>query len=62
MDYEVAIIDWEDAGWYPSYWEYASVAIAFQWDDDWPAKFEEFISPWPAETALTKWLYHEIFF
>ena len=61
-DYEVAIIDWEEAGWYPSYWEYASVAIAFQWDDDWPAKFEEIISPWPAETALIKCLYQDIFF
>ncbi len=61
-DYEVAIIDWEDAGWYPSYWEYASVAHAFQWDDDWPAKFEQIISPCPAETALFKYLYQEIFF
>lgn len=61
-DYEVAIIDWEEAGWYPSYWEYASVAIAFQWDDDWPAKVEEFISPRPAETALIKCLYQDIFF
>jgi thiamine kinase-like enzyme len=59
--YEVAVIDWENAGWYPSYWEYASVAIAFQWDDDWPAKFEEFISPRPAESALIKCLYQEIF-
>jgi hypothetical protein len=61
-DYEVAIIDWEDAGWYPSYWEYASVAIAFQWDDDWPEKYGEFIRPWPAEMAMVKMLYQDIFF
>jgi hypothetical protein len=61
-DYELSIIDWEEAGWYPSYWEYAAVAIAFQWDDDWPARLEEFIDPWPSETAMLKILYQEIFF
>ena len=61
-DYEVSIIDWEEAGWYPSYWEYACVAMAFEWDDDWPAKFEEFVSPRPAEMALIKCLYREICF
>ena len=45
-DYEVVLVDWEEAGWYPSYWEYASVAIWFQWDDNWPTKFVFCDCPW----------------
>ncbi|KAF2867737.1 hypothetical protein BDV95DRAFT_631086 [Massariosphaeria phaeospora] len=33
---EVALIDWETAGWYPSYWEYAIKFCTLQWVDDWP--------------------------
>jgi aminoglycoside phosphotransferase (APT) family kinase protein len=25
--FEVALIDWEEAGWYPSYWEYSSFSL-----------------------------------
>ncbi len=35
IDYKVTIIDWEDAGWYPSYWEYFAAFTGFRWDDDW---------------------------
>jgi hypothetical protein len=42
-----AIIDWETAGWYPSYWEYAYIFALFQWVDDWPASVERIIDPWP---------------
>ena len=31
----VSIVDWEVAGWYPSYWEYAAVFFAFKWEDGW---------------------------
>ncbi|KAI2785854.1 hypothetical protein POX_h09616 [Penicillium oxalicum] len=37
-EYEVAaLVDWETAGWYPSYWEYAHIFPLLQWIDDWPA-------------------------
>ena len=32
--FAVAIVDWEDAGWYPSYWEYFAAFVGFRWDDD----------------------------
>ncbi|KAI9783835.1 MAG: hypothetical protein M1839_003171 [Geoglossum umbratile] len=53
-DYNVFIIDWESAGWYPSCWEYISILIAFNWGDDWLAKAEHFISPWPVEAGFMK--------
>lgn len=33
-DYSVAIIDWEFAGWYPSYWEYTRAMFACGRFDD----------------------------
>ncbi|KAL9127454.1 MAG: hypothetical protein Q9217_003671 [Psora testacea] len=31
---EITMIDWEKAGWYPSYWEYSLAICALRWDDD----------------------------
>lgn len=61
-DYIVALVDWEYAGWYPSYWDYAISFTHFCWDDDWPERFESFLEPWPAEAALVRMFYQEIFF
>jgi hypothetical protein len=59
---EAAIIDWEAAGWYPSYWEYAIIFCSFQWNDDWPQYFEEFVEPWPMEATAMRMLYQDTWF
>jgi hypothetical protein len=46
------IVDWENAGWMPSYWEYASMFMAADWGSDWIIKFEQIVDAWPAEAAL----------
>jgi thiamine kinase-like enzyme len=61
-DYDVSLVDWEDAGWYPSYWDYAISFTHFRWDDDWAARFESFVEPWVAEAALVRMVYRDIFF
>lgn len=58
----VAIIDWESAGWYPAYWEYASSFALFQWFDDWPECFEKFIDPYPSEAALLRLVQQDLGF
>lgn len=40
------IIDWEMAGWYPDYWEYASILKPTRWED-----WQE----WMDQTAPEKW-------
>ena len=50
----VCLVDWEKAGWYPSYWEYCAASWAFRFDDDWPEYLEKVLDPWPAEYA---WLH-----
>jgi hypothetical protein len=49
-----AVVDWEDAGWYPSYWEYVGSFVNFVWSDDWPEKFERIVDPCPLEAGLLR--------
>ncbi|KAL2137607.1 hypothetical protein VTI28DRAFT_8878 [Corynascus sepedonium] len=55
-----AILDWEDAGWYPSYWEYAAAFVGFVWDDDWPEKFEGIVDPCPLEGGLLRFVRQDL--
>ncbi|KAK4097124.1 kinase-like protein [Parathielavia hyrcaniae] len=55
-----AVVDWEGAGWYPSYWEYASMFIDFVWDDDWPEKFEGIVEPCPLEAGLLRFVRQDL--
>ena len=49
--YDVVMIDWEQAGWYPSYWEYCAASWSFWFIDDWPELIERVLDPWPVEYA-----------
>jgi aminoglycoside phosphotransferase (APT) family kinase protein len=60
--FEVALVDWEEAGWYPSYWEYSCVFIGFEWLDDWPERLEQIVDPWPSEAATLRMLYQDLWF
>ena len=49
---ELVIIDWEFAGWYPSYWEYARAIFACgRWDDDWCDWVDKILEPFRNEYA-----------
>lgn len=61
-DYDVALVDWEYAGWYPIYWDYSLSFALIQWEDDWPVYFERFLKPWVAEEALMRMIYQHIHF
>ncbi|KAK5108701.1 hypothetical protein LTR62_008106 [Meristemomyces frigidus] len=60
--YVLTVVDWEDAGWYPDYWEYFVTFTSFRWDDDWCRRLEDFVSAWPAETAIMKMINEDLFF
>ncbi|RDW90001.1 aminoglycoside phosphotransferase family protein [Aspergillus mulundensis] len=57
-----ALVDWETAGWYPSYWEYAHVFPLLQWIDDWPAYIEKIIDPLPLEGAMMRIVFSDMEF
>jgi aminoglycoside phosphotransferase (APT) family kinase protein len=59
---KVSIIDWETAGWYPSYWEYSLKITTMQWTDDWPKYFEQIVETWPCEAAALRMIYQDLWF
>lgn len=58
--FRIALVDWEDAGWYPEYWEYFSAFASFRWDDDWCDRVEDFITACPAETSIMMMIYADL--
>jgi hypothetical protein len=49
-DYEVTIMGWKRAGWYPSYWEYCSAQrFADIEEDDWSLLLDRILDPYPEE-------------
>lgn len=61
--YEVFIVDWEDAGWYPSYWEYCSASFAFDFSDDWPCWVGSLLGMnWGSEAAMLKMIWQDLYF
>lgn len=62
-EYEVAaLVDWEAAGWYPSYWEYAHIFPLLQWIDDWPEYVEKILDPLPLEGAMMRVVFTDLEF
>lgn len=48
----VGIIDWENAGYYPEYWEYVKSRIGVSWDNIWFSKVEKFLEPYYYEYSV----------
>jgi hypothetical protein len=59
-EFEVIIIDWEKAGWYPSYWEYCIAVSAMRWDDDWGFWIEKILKPYYPEAPWLQMLRLEL--
>lgn len=59
--FNVTIIDWEKAGWYPSYWEYGIAHCAVgRWDDDWGLFLRDMLTPYYAEAPWFQMLRFEL--
>ncbi|KAJ5189667.1 Aminoglycoside phosphotransferase [Penicillium cf. griseofulvum] len=48
----VGIIDWETAGWYPSYWEYTSAYQVNPQNSFWVNEIDKFLQPMSKELAM----------
>lgn len=60
-DGSIAIIDWEFAGWYPSYWEYARAIFACgRFDDDWSEWIDFILDVYRNEWAWMQMLILEL--
>ncbi|RAH72564.1 kinase-like protein [Aspergillus aculeatinus CBS 121060] len=50
----VGIIDWETAGWYPSYWEYTSAYQVNPQNSFWVHEIDKFLEAMPEELAMER--------
>ncbi|KAF2873990.1 phosphotransferase family protein [Massariosphaeria phaeospora] len=41
----VAILDWEQAGWYPDYWEYCKARYTASYGGEWHGHIDQFLEP-----------------
>jgi hypothetical protein len=55
--FDVAVVDWEMAGWLPEFWEYFCASQFFDtlgWEDDWCWRTGDFLEVRLAETAVMR--------
>ncbi|OAP59974.1 hypothetical protein AYL99_04976 [Fonsecaea erecta] len=58
---EVVLLDWEVAGWYPNYWEYAQAIIACGlFDDDWHQYVNDILPAFRSEYAWLRMIRSEL--
>ena len=51
---QIMVIDWETAGWYPSYWEYTTACQVNPQNSFWINEIDKFISPMPEELSMER--------
>ncbi|KAF2762717.1 hypothetical protein EJ05DRAFT_534213 [Pseudovirgaria hyperparasitica] len=60
--FEVSLIDFEEAGWFPTYWEYFTALQGVSWDDDWAEQIEKILDPWINEAVLMAMVHKDLIF
>ena len=53
-DVIVGIIDWETAGWYPSYWEYTTASQVSPMNWFWREEIDKFLDPMPEALEMER--------
>ncbi|KAH6886394.1 kinase-like domain-containing protein [Thelonectria olida] len=48
----VALLDWEQSGWYPEYWEYMKAEYTADWRSEWVQKYVPMLLDRPGEDAM----------
>lgn len=55
--FEVVLVDWDTAGWYPDFWEFFRASAYFDmvyWEEDWCWRIEQFLHAWPLELGMMR--------
>lgn len=56
----VGFVDWETAGWYPSYWEYTSAHQVNPQDSFWVNEIDKSLQAMPEELAMER--AHQVYY
>lgn len=57
--FDVMLVNWESAGWYPDFWEFFCASSSFDlvyWEEDWCWRTEQFLQLRPAKIAMMRML------
>ena len=57
----IVIVDWETAGFYPEYWEYARAYQSIRFTDDWESYICGVLSPLPREHNMLRIVFRDLF-
>lgn len=59
--FKVTIIDWEDSGWYPEWWEWCQASFWFtRMQDDFPLEVPKIMPVYPVEFFCWEHIHHMI--
>jgi len=53
------MIDWEEAAWYPTFWEYAMTMYSCRWNDYWHSWVVKILEEYPNEYAWMEMVLRE---
>jgi serine/threonine protein kinase len=56
----LVILDWETAGFYPEYWEYARASGPVRDIDDWESYLDDILVPFPSETKALRMVFDNL--
>ena len=60
-EFKLTLLDWEVAGWYPSYWEYSRAMLGCgKWDDDWHVCLSRMVDKFLPEWAWADMMFKEL--
>lgn len=63
FEYQVSLVDWEFAGWYPSYWEYFIAIRSCRMDIDWANYIDATVlDPYYKDWHVCNTLFREVFY
>ncbi|KAF1817784.1 phosphotransferase enzyme family protein [Dissoconium aciculare CBS 342.82] len=60
--FQITIIDWEDAGWYPDYWEFCQANVMAQYRAHWLAMSRRALSLPGYEYTLMQMVFHILYY
>ncbi|KAL4821803.1 hypothetical protein BDW67DRAFT_189733 [Aspergillus spinulosporus] len=61
-DYQITLVDWGLAGWYPEHWDYCNSSVYYQSRPDWLELLPDIFDEYPVEYLMMRILYTSIFY
>ncbi|KAL4783459.1 kinase-like protein [Aspergillus varians] len=61
-DYQITLIDWNLAGWYPEYWDYCNSTVYCQGKPEWLELVPDIFDEYPVEYLMMRIFYTSMFY